>query len=202
MTRSFLLYSIGSLVAFCSLPLLASANSLNSYYCIAHHGTIHLGDPAAKVKAACGEPTQTTQGHQGRRQSSTKQIVTYSFVQANMAGSKVRNQRPKFSRVIHTKPDVVIELENSTIKAIRVGNKRKQKTSACGGSIKIGDSAKRLIRRCGRPTATHLVHQTQDQLSHQQQWEYHLGDYAQSLKLQFTNGRLSNIRFGAMGGSQ
>ena len=119
-----------------------------------------------------------------------------------MAGSNIPNQPSTFFPTIHRKPDVVVELESGTIIAIRVGNKLRQKTNACGGLITVGDSAKRLIKRCGPPTATHLVHQTPEQLSHQQQWEYYLGDYAQSLQLRFNNGRLSHIQFGAMGGGQ
>ncbi len=193
MIRSFLRYSLNFFVFF-SLSS-AYAHSLNSYYCLAHHNTIRLGDSPTKVKAACGEPTQRSQG-----QSAKKQIATYSFMHPPKNNSTTNSQRPKPSPNLYTKLDVMVELDNSIITAIRVGNTPKLKTRACGGLIHIGDSTKQLIKRCGRPTTTHWVHQTQQQLNRQQQWEYYFGDYAQSLQLQFTNNRLSHISFGAMGG--
>ena len=200
--RSFLLCRLSALLVFCSLPFITSANPLNSYYCIAHHGTIHLGDPTTKVKAACGEPSQINPVSPGGSQGNARQVVTYRLVQTNSTSPQAGRQRSAFAHPGGAKPEVVIELENNTIKTIRVGDKRKQKTRACGGFIQQGDSAKRLVRRCGKPASAQWVHKTPETLNHQQEWIYHLGDYAQALKLQFTGGRLSRIYFGAMGEGQ
>lgn len=169
-----------------------------AYFCSGNgfNGYINLGDSAAKVAQACGNPSTTAKGGASQKQVATVEYWTYSneklFTNTNKATGGVTTV------VKRRGPMLVLEITDGKVSQITAnGIVTKRASCGTGRQITVGARSADILLSCGNPSGRTATHASPNSTANAKNkvitWTYDYGQYRAPLVLEFTNGQLTKI---------
>jgi hypothetical protein len=174
------------------------AQPVFAYYCSTRerNGFINVGDSMEQVLVACGQPQQKSKPESV---NATKMITTQYWIYNN-ANKKTNNfvaANPPLYSVDREAPMLVLQIVEGKVKRITEGDREGQSgyCAARGNYVRSGDGMDQVSLKCGKPNEMH-IEQQEIAISEPQEkviWTYQWDSYAQPLKLEFFDQKLTRI---------
>lgn len=191
----------------------ATYAGLTTYYCGAGHQYINIGDSVAKIEAACGKADSVEPYKPGQAQNQNQdianqdQIWTYQAVvnpmqtvntslyytnPNNPLRDGMNSANPYGSNNSYTNtynsPTFTVTVKGGQVTSVQGANHN------CGNwNPYPGVSSKAVLNHCGQPLAIHPTNAFVNPYTTKiETWVYN-NPYGPALKLQLTNGKLTNI---------
>jgi len=180
---------IANLVGFFIFFIGINSN-VYAFFCSSNkgHGYINVGDSMQQVQRICGTPDVVSSDKVGGTRLGTVQYWTYTTLPLQTLFGAVT---PKHA--ITEPPAITFAILDNKVVSISTEGKEVQSSSNCTNrkTIRVGDSADTLKRRCGQPTVTRLENKvltTPNQAV--ETWTYNVPS-GEPVVLEFTDGALT-----------